>query len=665
VSSVVLIYTSARALRVALTYDEAATYLLYVSSDVLSVFSFGVATNHFLNTLLARAFAAAGGTAELVLRLPALAGHVLYLAFALRLTRTFAPGVVGLGGFLLLNLNPYLLDYFALCRGYGLALGLQMGAIYYLIRAIADEPSGSAPRDLAVALWLAAAAAVANFSLLTVYLAFWVVALALLVCQARRRRPPMAGPASRVVGRPSGWLLMGILVALVFNVLVVSQDLELSEQLYLPVAVRIVGVSPEATAGVVVSRIDSRQRSRPMPFHDGMWRSERPVHFNAVRVELPLGASSIQALDVFIGTRVFHYDEAALASMTASRSDERLTVDVGDSLSSPRSRVPAFRRVINWRGDLTYAWQVAARSLLVVSLLGGLAVLLHVCGRALVSARWLEASQWRALTASTLALASLSGYPLYLLRRNGELFFGGTRDFLHDTLFSIVDASFYGKTYHPDQATIVAGVVALTVLAYLGLVCWPRRRGSATAVVPAGIVLAVMALSAVGAVVQRALFDTPLPIGRTAIFYIPLYAVFLTLLLQCLREAGPLARLLPVPVLGVLVALALVHLAGTANLSRTFDWRRDADTKTMVADLHWLVARGGPMDRKVSLGIDWFYYPVVLYYLQRNDLTGVEIHFLPSPAAHDFLYVGGTRGIDTQQVIRVYPGSGSVLARPR
>ena len=44
-------YVLARAILVPITYDEAAPYLRYISQDLFAVFSFEVATNHFLNPL--------------------------------------------------------------------------------------------------------------------------------------------------------------------------------------------------------------------------------------------------------------------------------------------------------------------------------------------------------------------------------------------------------------------------------------------------------------------------------------------------------------------------------------------------------------------------------------------------------------------------------------
>src|SRR4026207_1103699 len=85
-----LAFAAARAVRVPLTYDEAAAYLRYVDTEapsvfntsVLSVLSFEVATNHFLNTLLTKAAYLVAGNSEVVLRVPNLIGYAMYIGFS-------------------------------------------------------------------------------------------------------------------------------------------------------------------------------------------------------------------------------------------------------------------------------------------------------------------------------------------------------------------------------------------------------------------------------------------------------------------------------------------------------------------------------------------------------------------------------------------------------
>lgn len=108
-----------------LTWDEAWTYLHYARSwrDLLTL---DYANNHLLHSLAVRlAVVLTGTNSEFVIRLPNVLAAGLYLAATLavlpqvRFRRTFFFVCAG---------APYLFDYFALARGYGLAAAwMQVG----------------------------------------------------------------------------------------------------------------------------------------------------------------------------------------------------------------------------------------------------------------------------------------------------------------------------------------------------------------------------------------------------------------------------------------------------------------------------------------------------------------------------------------------------------
>ena len=158
-------FVIARAILVPLTYDEAAGYLRYTSQGILAVFNFEVATNHFLNTILTKLVSTVAGNSEIALRVPGLLGYGLYLYFSILILRDVRHRVIAVAGFALLHLNPYLLDYFALSRGYSLSLGLLMGALFFLLRFIARRQEGSVgTRDLSLALMFGCGSVLSSFS---------------------------------------------------------------------------------------------------------------------------------------------------------------------------------------------------------------------------------------------------------------------------------------------------------------------------------------------------------------------------------------------------------------------------------------------------------------------------------------------------------------------
>ena len=165
-----LSYTGYRAANLSFTYDESFTVLEYVSHRYSYIFHRApTATNHILNTGLMKLSSTVLEPSEFVYRLPNLIAHFLYLLFSFLLVKRMkrAGIIFQMGAFILLNFNPYLLDFFSLARGYGLAAAFSMASLCFLIRHQETKQwvfyLGS--------IFLAALAAWSNFSALNLILA--------------------------------------------------------------------------------------------------------------------------------------------------------------------------------------------------------------------------------------------------------------------------------------------------------------------------------------------------------------------------------------------------------------------------------------------------------------------------------------------------------------
>ncbi len=134
-AGLLFIYVAVRAFLLNLTPDE-------VFSMQLSVHPFTVypetytdlaANHHWLNSWGMWLFSGIFGDSAFVLRLPNVLAYLVYLWFTYRLSALLAPPKYVVIAFLLLNVHPYMLDFFSLARGYGLALAGIMAAVFYLI----------------------------------------------------------------------------------------------------------------------------------------------------------------------------------------------------------------------------------------------------------------------------------------------------------------------------------------------------------------------------------------------------------------------------------------------------------------------------------------------------------------------------------------------------
>ena len=139
--ALLLAYTTARACLLSMTHDESSTYLNYINMNIWQCFHspkcWGTANLHWLNTLVMQLTVKLFGVSEFAIRLPNLLTHFVYLVFSclllLEMKRSFW---VTYAAFLMLNLSPYLLDFFSLARGYGMICGWVMMSLYFLWKYI-------------------------------------------------------------------------------------------------------------------------------------------------------------------------------------------------------------------------------------------------------------------------------------------------------------------------------------------------------------------------------------------------------------------------------------------------------------------------------------------------------------------------------------------------
>lgn len=175
-----------RALSVSITHDEAFTYLHYGRlswGDILLFKGPPLANNHVLNTLLLKLSTQWFGVESFALRLPNILFAGLYFFYAALLAKKFTHPLSTVMAFLILCAQPYLFDFFALARGYGMALALLLGAVYHLYEYRNVQNGNHTYRTLI----FAGLATYANLTFLYAYLALAVLLLLLAFAEGEDR----------------------------------------------------------------------------------------------------------------------------------------------------------------------------------------------------------------------------------------------------------------------------------------------------------------------------------------------------------------------------------------------------------------------------------------------------------------------------------------------
>lgn len=123
------IFIILKAYYMSFTHDESLSFKILMGDSGVAQ----TANHHLLNTWLMTIFYRLFGASEFVLRLPNVLAFCLYAFFTFKILSKAESNLVLLSGTALLFLNPYLIDFFTIARGYGLSLGFAMGAVYFLL----------------------------------------------------------------------------------------------------------------------------------------------------------------------------------------------------------------------------------------------------------------------------------------------------------------------------------------------------------------------------------------------------------------------------------------------------------------------------------------------------------------------------------------------------
>ena len=270
----------------------------------------------------------------------------------------------------------------------------------------------------------------------------------------------------------------------------------------------------------------------------------------------------------------------------------------------------------------------------------------------------------RLLVSALVAVAGLIAAPLYLLRRDGQLYFGGTTGLVTDTFGSLLDRTAYGAVYAPNQVPIALVCLALVAMALVVALAAARAIGAPW---PAPLmVLAIIALVAIALAAQHALLGTPWLTGRTALFLLPLISTFVVLTRRCTRPIRPARPSHRGRAHGAArVGFGLAHARAVANVGSTLDWPDDAATPAMLGEVAARVDRAaaanGPRRRPVDVlpvgallrGAD-----------ERRDARRTQIEVAPAEGpAPDFVYTAERLDPAAASLIGGFDGSpGDALA---
>jgi hypothetical protein len=196
----IFIYLFLRTFVVPITTDEYLTLRYFVERDWGAVFAsyhpdpVHASNNHVLNSIFVKLSVSIFGEHDWAIRLHVLAAFVVCYYYLLKLFKQLeVPPMRSAMYLVLVFLNPYLLDFFGIARGYALSMAGWSAATYYFI-LYRNEASLRNLRNLLVWLFLAV---YANFSAMYFALLF---GLALLSCLYQNKKEPFVKKHLLLIG---------------------------------------------------------------------------------------------------------------------------------------------------------------------------------------------------------------------------------------------------------------------------------------------------------------------------------------------------------------------------------------------------------------------------------------------------------------------------------
>jgi len=170
--AILLTYVILRAYLLSFTHDESLSFTI-INGDTQWR---GTANNHLLNTLLMSINKMLFGASEFSLRLPNVLSFIGYLTGCFLIFSKSEKIWLSLFALVILLINPFLLEFFSLARGYGLSLGFMILSIYFLIRNnIDNQTSQKLLKDFVLSSLFAGLSIYSSLTLINFYICVLII----------------------------------------------------------------------------------------------------------------------------------------------------------------------------------------------------------------------------------------------------------------------------------------------------------------------------------------------------------------------------------------------------------------------------------------------------------------------------------------------------------
>jgi len=244
---------------------------------------------------------------------------------------------------------------------------------------------------------------------------------------------------------------------------------------------------------------------------------------------------------------------------------------------------------------------------------------------------------------SAVFLGSVYLKPVIKLIELKELYYGGTEGFWKDTVTSLITVVMYGKSYATAEVFfIIKGFIVLMMLvvAIFLISRWIKKKTINHVESALAIVFTLLVLCAIIIISQWMMLKTRFVIGRTAIFFLPLFLLLIVIWWQICSDHCQRVLKWSGHVMGLCIVVAMIaHMAQCLNVQYYYEWEYDASTKEAM---EYLIERESgkelpPLSK--TLGVNWIFEPSANFYKEMLGIDWLKpVHRLAADFKHDYYY---------------------------
>ena len=207
------------------------------------------------------------------------------------------------------------------------------------------------------------------------------------------------------------------------------------------------------------------------------------------------------------------------------------------------------------------------------------------------------------------------------LLRAEEFYYGGVTGFWNDTVTSLIKSSLYDKGYFGlGIIFFIKALIIILFLASLAILLFKSVTRKKFGFIDRYLfwILTILVTSSLGAVLQYRFFNIRYVVERTAIYFIPIFLIFMLILREVLV---PIKKMPFKAAMYFIMFTFLGHFITSLNFTHYYSWKYDASTKQMMQHIIDINKDKDLKPGSVSMSVDRIFEPGINFYIEKNNLT--------------------------------------------